>query len=289
MTLTSRFITPAQKREQHYTVVGLKASSMQDRIPKGSNILIDTANVLAVTYHELPELAAVDVLRSIERELARVGLTALFVMEHRAVTWHLHHTPANKVAPLRQFCREKVVTVPGEADEALLQMASHSINTFILSNDRFKNYAEVYPQVVGTSRVCSFVLIPDFAQALSISGMGSLIFLSAYEDEPVAVSAPMELAPELDCIEPREVVAVTERATETVEGLFILRKKAAEHDPHAFEVLATYYAEGRGVDRDFKKSVCLDRAAQVAQKRAWQSSRRRLRQRANSRFLGYCA
>ena len=295
MAITSRFATPAQKKTNVRQNGSWKSARLSTRpvvaastIPLGSHILIDTANVLARTYHNLPEIAPVDVLRSMEAEFERVGFVPVFMLESRTLNWACAISPLNKVEPLRQFCREKVSSVWGQADAPLLETADHSTNTFILSNDKFRDYASRYPQLVGSSRVLPYVVETVSAQALSITGMDALVFLSTYEDAEVEPQDEAVLAPELDCIEPREEVPVTERATEMVEGLFILRKKAAEHDPHAFEVLATYYAEGRGVARDFKKSVCLDRAAQKAQTRAWQTERRHHRQRANQAFLPRC-
>ena len=296
MAITSRFAAPVQKKSNANQNRIWKSARLSKRaeedavfIPLGATILIDTANVLARAHQDLPEIAPVDVLRSVEVEFERIGFVPVFMMESSTLGWACSISPLNKVEPLRQFCHEKVSFVWGQADEPLLETAAHSTNTFILSNDKFRDYASRYPQLVGSSRILPYLVETVFAQALSIVGMGSLVFLSTYEDAEVEPEEQPLLAPEFDCIEPREVMPVTERASETIEGLCILRKKAADHDPHAFEVLATYYAEGRGVDCDFKKSACLDRAAQVAQKRAWQVGRRHRRQRANQAFLPRCA
>ena len=153
--------------------------------------------------------------------------------------------PANKVSwdeedELAEFAaRADVVVVEdggrkdgGEADCAMLQMAEVFEDSVCLTQDRFLDYANVHPSIVGTRRVRPFsvamlegriiVLVSGLVRAIAIDVRDSGV-LSVEKDEreitqpPVDMPAPAELpaedkvlgheAPEQVASEPEEVTA----------------------------------------------------------------------------------
>ena len=264
---------------------------MKMALPKGTQILVDASNVLKAVHDFLPEYAAVDVLRALEEGVTAAGYAVTFVLDLKTFWWNYYNMPTEKREVWHQFCNEKVTNTVGEADETLLQLASTMSDSIILSNDRFRDYAKLYPELVGSTRVHTFTVMHNGVHAVTISGVQKVFLMQHFLEEatPPLVEECNVVAPELECIETRVYEPVTSRASEVAEGVSSLRRKVVEHDAQALYTLATYYAEGVGVHQDFSKSVRLDRAAQKAQKRAWQEGRRRRRMRANQAFLPRCA
>jgi hypothetical protein len=254
------------------TKVSTPRKPMKHLLPAGTMILVDSANVLSAVHKVLPQMAPIDILRSVEQGLLDAGHEAKFFMEVDTHWWAMHLSPET-VEAFNAFCAEKVGVVHGEADELLLQMALAMPNAVILSNDRFRDYAEAYPEIVGTPRVLRLNVIGNAYAMMGISGLKGLIPVQSFEVEEEEKVLP----PEIACIEERYSASVTSRAVCSQNRLCQLRRKAAARDPEALECLATRYAEGDGVVRNFRKSATLDRCAQEAKKRIWQQARRQKR------------
>ena len=260
------------EEECSFTVITTK-KPMKHLLPAGTTILVDSANVLAAAYHAIPEVAPVDVLRSLAEGLKDFGYESIFFMEYRTYGWVIK-TYAESAEAFKTFCGEQIGLVHGEADEVLLQTALAMPGTVILSNDNFRDYTEPYSEIVGTARVCKYSVVSGVKSILAIHGVKKLISLQHFGVEQ---DEKEMLPPEIACIEERYSTPVTPRAVCSQDCLCQLRRKAAERDPEALECLATRYAEGDGVVRNFRKSATLDRCAQEAKKRSWQLERRQKR------------
>lgn len=256
---------------------------MKQLLPAGTTIVVDSANVLGRVHEVLPKMAPVDILRSLDEGLVNAGYETMFFMEVKTHWWAMHAFPETAEA-FEAFCKEKVGLVSGEADEVLLQTAFSMPGAVILSNDHFRDYAESYPEIVGTKRVTRLNVTGNAYSVMGIYGVKELIPLQHFEVEQ---DEEEMLPPEIACIEERYSAPVTPRACCQKVALHELRRKASQHDATAFEALATYYAEGTCVKRNFRKSAVLDRAAQEAKKREQQLRRRA--QRGNYRCYKYCA
>lgn len=254
-------------------------------LPKGTPILIDSANVLGRVHDVAMEVTPIEALRSLDEGLLRLGYEPIFFMEYRTYGWAMKAYSASAEA-FDAFCKEKVGFVTSEADEVLLQTAFSMPDAVILTNDRFRDYAEAYPEIVGTKRMRGYSVVGGAYPVVSIPGIKELIVLQTF-DEVSSEEAAEIVAPEIACIEERLETPVTPRACCQKVPLYELRRKAAQHDADAFECLATCYAEGTGVRRNFRKSATLDRAAQEAKKREQQMLRRA--KRGNYRCYKCCA
>lgn len=253
--------------------VEIPRKPMKHLLPAGTTIVVDSANVLGMVHKVLPKMAPVDILRSLDEGLVNAGYETLFFMEVKTLWWAMHAFPETAEV-FEAFCTEKVGLVYGdEADEVLLQTAFSMPGAVILSNDRFRDYAESYPEIVGTKRVTHLNVTGNAYPMMGIYGVKELILLQHVELKTEDETLP----PEIACIEERYSSPVTPRAVCSQNCLCQLRRKAAEHDPEALECLATRYAEGDGVARNFRKSATLDRCAQKAKKRSWQQTRRQKR------------
>ena len=255
------------------TKVETPRKPMKYLLPAGTTILVDSANVLGIVHQVLPKMAPVDILRSLDEGLVNAGYETMFFMEVTTHWWAMHAFPETAEA-FKTFCKEKVGLVYGEADEMLFQTALAMPGAVILSNDRFRDYAESYPEIVGTKRVIRLNVTGNAYSMMGIQGVKELIPLQHFEVEQ---EEEVVLPPEIACIEERYSAPVTPRAVCSQNCLCQVRRKAAEHDPEALECLATRYAEGDGVARNFRKSATLDRCAQEAKKRSWQVERRQKR------------
>lgn len=255
-------------------------------LPEGTIVLIDSANVLACAHKVTPALAPVTVLQALDDGLREAGCEGVFFMEHRTLGWAVHTYPESAEA-LRAFCQEKVSMVAGEADEPLLQMALLLSGSVILSNDAFRDYAEAYPEVVTSSRIHRLSVLDEATPLLSVCGIKALIPLHASREvETASDDKSPSLMPEIACIEERPKCPPPPPAVHRKQCLCELRQKAAQRDPVALEHLAACYAEGRGVPRNYRKSITLDRASIEAKKRARQCLRRA--QRGNYRCYKAC-
>ena len=258
---------------------------MKRLLPEGTTLVIDSANVLGAAHCEVPKIASVDVLRSLDEGLKDLGYDSILFMEYSTYNWVIKTYPESSEAFVA-FCKEKVGLVHGEADEVLLQTELTMPNAVILSNDWFRDYAEAYSEIVGTQRVCKYSVVSGAQTVISIHGVKDLIPLQTVDEDDTEGFEKM-LAPEIACIEERVESPVTPRARCQKVALHDLRRKVAQHDAEAIENLATCYATGKGVRRNFHKSVVLDRVALEAKKRE-QEHRRRSR-RGKSRRHKCCA
>lgn len=210
--------------------------------------------------------------RPLDADLTEAGHEVAFFMDER-VYWSVYYN--YKVDAEREgfatFCMEKVCRTQGEADFSVLQLTAANAHAVALSNDKFRDYANAFPQLVGTQRLHTFSVFAKPTPMLFVIGLKAPIQLRKLEP---AVTVEPELAPELACIEERQATPVTARAVEHAVSMFKVYRKALAHDPEALEMLATCYAEGVRVSKNFRKSATLDRVARESQKRVWQQERR---------------
>lgn len=267
------------------TKVETPRKPMKHLLPAGTTIVVDSANVLGRVHEVAMEVSPIEALRSLEEGLVSLGYKPIFFMEYGTYGWAMKTYAAHAEA-FDAFCKAKVGLVCGEADEVLLQTAFSMPDAVILTNDRLRDYAEAYPEIVGTKRVCGYTVVGGAYPVMAIQGVKELIPLQTLAEE-TGEATEEELPPEIACIEERLESPVTPRACCQKVALHELRRKASQHDATAFEALATYYAEGTCVKRNFRKSAVLDRAAQEAKKREQQLRRRA--QRGNYRCYKYCA
>ena len=206
-------------------------------IPAGTMLLVDASNLLGVTGAE----HAARILRGMSHALREQGYKPVLFIERRCLTWaRCNQVSWDEEDELAEFAaRADVVVVEdggrkdgGEADCAMLQMAEVFEDSVCLTQDRFLDYANVHPSIVGTRRVRPFsvamlegriiVLVSGLVRAIAIDVRDSGV-LSVEKDEreitqpPVDMPAPAELpaedkvlgheAPEQVASEPEEVTA----------------------------------------------------------------------------------
>lgn len=126
-------------------------------LAKGATMLVDTANLIGMLGAEHAALR----LRVIAEELENRGYKALFFWEHRSFDWAWRSQEnADEVSALKEFSRRKGVSLVGEeSDLAILQAAQEIPDSVVVTQDRLADYAEVYPDLVGSARHRGFSMI----------------------------------------------------------------------------------------------------------------------------------
>ena len=263
-----------------------------DVLPRGSVLLIDSANLVGCFHREAPTVDAADLLVTVMQSLEAQGYQPIFFMEKRGFGWAYCHA-TQKVQEFVQFGYKNFTRVnnDSEADKEMLLTLKAVPSCAILTDDRFRNYKARFGEVIDEAHILHFKIENDLAGnvLLSVPRLPRMIFVKRSVLDALQEKGDHEaeevLAPEMECIVPHVKTPVTKRATLRRQSFYALKQRANNHDPRAFTILATRYATGDGVGQDFERSRKLDRQAQRAQKRSMLVPRRTARQRANSIFL----
>ena len=139
-------------------------------LPTGTYFLFDTANLL--TDRLVGYKHAARILEAISRDLDSQGYRAVFFMEYRSFV-HVcaKQDSAQDVDMFKVFAKRKNFVLlyeesgeeRVEADEAILQIAEVRPDTVCISNDRFKDYAAIHPDIVMSGRVRMVNVVDNFA------------------------------------------------------------------------------------------------------------------------------
>lgn len=279
-------------------------------IPNGTTILVDTANVLGIMG---PQHAA-HRLSAIESALSERGHKAVFFIENRALGWvRCRQESCEEADALEAFCsRPNVSKVGDEADLPILQIASALSDSVILTRDHYEEYREVFPEIVGSDRLCtcSSVTVGD-KTLFSIVGLRDAIVIDESQScvQETVVGEMSETA--LDETE-NEVMAEIEESADSEmppaevppirKGLLgvgdVLRKKGnfaralacygriAKKVPAAYYDIAAIYDDAGSGWGDVRVSQKYQRLGQKSERKIRQCKLRRARLRAEGRRTG---
>jgi len=275
-------------------------------VGRGTTFLVDTANLIGAIG---PEHAAAR-LANLGDMLTCAGHSVVFFWEHAAYTWtKAQQATEEEKRALKAFvARENVSLVSGESDLAILQAAQVTPNSICLTRDRFNDYAETYPKIVGTLRHRSFSVAKIAGMlTLSVFGLKYAIVLSKPETrrELVPVRADMSkpkvsalTSPAVETVRPiRKTAVVRSQSPARRAGLYgcvdarlvagdgrkalVLLSQIARTDPEAYAEMSRIYREGDGLPSDAQAAKRYAHLAKEGAKAARQLARRRKRQLAN--------
>ena len=168
-------------------------------IASGTVLLWDASNLLGAIKAE----NAAQALETVARALSGQGYGTMFFFERRCLTWARHNQRTDAAAAaLDAFARRGDVvlvenggTGADEADCAILQMAEALPGSVCVSRDRFGDYAHVYPDIVGTSRVRSFSVAKIGGKTMIlVNGIAHAIVIEDgdVKGEPATTCAPAD-------------------------------------------------------------------------------------------------
>ncbi len=272
--------------------------------PEGTLFLFDLSNFLGA----VAGLRGADWVDAIEKSLTASGYSVLFFVERRCLAWARYQQTTDLdgeriLALEKRTNRVTVISGRGEADLAILHVAAAVPGSVCISRDSFRDYKTAFPTIVGSDRVKSFTLA-NFAgkRVLSIDGVRDPIFLENPAQTPAVAEA--ETA-DSESAEP--AVSTTQDATAAdkadltaaEKGAFggavawrprshrgaatHFYAKSARNDPNLFYALADQYAAGSEEER--KLAAKYEKLAFQKEKRLREVKFRKLRQRAEKRFL----
>lgn len=249
-------------------------------IPCGTIFLFDGANLLGRTGG----LHAAALFGGLSGELSSRGFQTLFFLERRALTWAIcHQSSVSDSLALQEFSKRPdfivIEEVEGgygtaEADAAILDFAEEVPNSLCVSGDRFRDYHELHPTLVGTTRVRS-------VDITSVSGGGMRVTVAGLE-------APIYLSESCCSVRHHAANARLFRAAErarrhgAVARARSLYALLAKSDPAAFSALAALF-ECLPIPQNLKMASRYDSLAFRAIKRQEQTKRRSKRLRAAAR------
>ena len=260
-------------------------------IESGTVFLWDTANLLGATGAE----NAAQTFKTIAQTLSGQGYKALFFIERRCLTWALcNQRTEDEATELDAFVRQGDVVVvedggngAGEADCAILQMAEALPGAVCVTRDHYEDYAHVYPNIVGTSRIRSFSIAKVGGKTMIlVNGIAHAIVVEDRQVQavvlPVAPSATSTPATKDVLADNRRgLLAVADDCVRRgdVQRAERIYAKVAKHDPAAYRALAEMYRDGKAVPVDGKKATRYERLARKSEKirRARSMRERRLR------------
>lgn len=148
-------------------------------ITMGTVLLWDVANLLGIVGSEY----ATQLLEGLSKNLKAQGLHPVFFIEYRALERACREQTSETDAQTlkKLFNRNDFQVLPDysrekkwrpEVDSIILQMAEVIPNSICISCDYFRDYAEIHPNLVGTSRVRPFrTNRQDSKLHLSIDGL----------------------------------------------------------------------------------------------------------------------
>ena len=141
-------------------------------IKVGACLIFDTANIVG-DYTDY----AGQRLKQTQTTVARLGYRPVFLLEHWAYTWMLQHQPSEYASTeLSQFVEANVTLLNSEADLVMLQLLRQIPDAVGVTNDKLSDYAKVFSDIVGSSKVRPYSLIKIGSEVfLSIDGFTEAI------------------------------------------------------------------------------------------------------------------
>lgn len=302
----------AQKPTPAHTVPNTARKPDYKPLAKGTTLFVDTANLIGSIG---PEHAAAR-LMSLRQALASAGYPVVFYWECRAFTWTKAQqaTEAEKRALKAFVAREDVSLVVREADLDIIQAVQATPNSVCLTRDHYNDYAETYPEIVGSPRHRSFSSAKiDGVVVLTVFGLKEAIKLQdTLPDGPKPVASTAVAKPQVTKTVPTAASVVVPEMDDAMAwgelperafgpdrraGLYgcvdgrlaagdgdtalKLLAKIARTDPAAYEEMSRIYNEGDGLPADARQAKRYARLAKKEQKVARQLARRQKRQVAN--------
>ena len=238
-------------------------------IEQGTVLLWDASNLLGAIKAE----NAAHTLETVAQALSDHGYGTMFFLERRCLAWarYSQRTAADADA-LDAFARRSDVvlvenggTGADEADCAILQMAEALPDSVCVSRDRFGDYAQVYPNIVGTSRVRSFSVAKTGGKTMIL--VNGVVHAIVVEDGNMKSAEAPSLAAN-DLVGRSRILAVADGCIRrgNVERAVRIYAKAAKRDPLAYRALAKMYREGDAVSADRKKALHYESLARTHEK-----------------------
>lgn len=288
-------------KKSEYKVLTASKKSKAKTLEPGTVLLWDVANL----FGKLGVEHAAFVLDSISTSLSKQGYSNHFFIEKRCLIWALHNQPSRQdVTELKNFSLRGDVTIVGEdgnrkseADGVILKMAEKIPNSICITQDQYKDYADIYPNIVGTNRIRGFsiakvggktiVIVNGVQHAVDIDFTNLKAEVSPGE---AAVLVAQLAAPDIKDSDdiifsdlqpsriPREVVYRDSRGgLLAIADSCALRGDArnaeriytrmAKREPDAYLSLAEMYRDGKGVDANKKTALRYERLARKGEKR----------------------
>lgn len=278
-------------------------------LKKGTTLLVDTANMVGKLG---PEHAA-DRLMAIATALNERGYRTCFYWERRSFDWaRRKQADAKEAAALRSFvCRKDVSLVGEESDVAMLQAARTIADSVIVTQDRLRDYAAVYPDIVATARHRAYSLATVGGRTLlTIYGLQEAIEIpmkaeAPVSEKPTAGSGPAvvdEAVVDGPCEQDEDAVRCRAERPVCVPGrqgllgvadaclargdsqrAFALIGQVARRQPVFYREIADAFANGRGVPPDAWMASHYDRLADLREKAQVELRRRNQRRAAEQR------
>ncbi len=227
----------------------------------GTFFLFDTANLLATTRNR----RAAHTLEVISRALAFQGYRALFFLERRSFDYvRARQDSAQDAAMLEAFARRGDVVlldeesggVRSEADDAMLQLAEVLPNSVCISNDRFRDYASIHPDILKSGRVRGYALmLIDDAMYIMIPGLRRAIVINDTRSE--SASAAVRLVPEVKT-PPVSVEANADEYAPCAVASGARRTERPKVKPSKLKFAAIRDIAPRGGDDDWDSRLLLD-------------------------------
>ena len=272
--------------------------------PEGTLFLFDLSNFLGAVAGR----RGADWVDAIEKSLTASGYSVLFFVERRCLAWARHQQitdlDGDRILALgKRINRVTVISGRGEADLAILHVAAAVPGSVCISRDSFRDYEAAFPDIVGSNRVKSFTLANvSGKRVLSIDGVRDPISLEDPEPTPpVAEAESVETEPATPAVSTDKDTALADLADSTAadKGAFggavawrprhrrgaatHFYAKSARNDPNLFYALADQYAAGTEEER--KLAAKYEKLAFQKEKRLREVKFRKMRQRAERRFL----
>lgn len=315
----------AHRDAKHPVAVPRTAGATRKRdyqpLKKGTTFLVDTANLVGKLG---PEHVA-ERLTAVAASLEARGYRTCFFWEHRAFKWaRWNQLNAADVAALEAFARRKDVSLVGEeSDLAMLQAARTIADSVLVTQDRLRDYAASYADIVATARHRAFsVATVGGHRLLTIYGLREAIEILPVAAVSVSKASPVEPAPKAESAPkapqvPAAAAEVVEegrweldqnvvraRAAKPVfvpdrKGLlgvadaclargeakraFALIDQVARKRPKFYRDIANAFANGQGVAPDVRKASHYDGLADRREKALRELRRRRKRLAAEHR------
>ncbi len=308
-TRTLSLVLPGTKKRQVTKTPGWKNGAVKAKrprkvpfmpIPVGSLLLVDFANL----FGELKDwseqaLYVRPLMEAVESKLEEVGYHVHFFVERRALDWAVAKQPhPSAKTRLRGLCarKEKVTIIQGEKSEAdlpMLQAATMLPNSFCISMDRFRDYANAFPGIVGTDRVRKFSFsLLEGDLMLSIDGIQAAIPVSAdmecrssKTEAPIVEPKDSEAAP-ISVQSVAQTMTGAQRSFQNRQTAIRLLIMAARKCPSKYVELADLFFEA-GDEAGMKRGAKLEALGRKRTKSECESRLRDRRRYAEMRRLDH--
>lgn len=259
-------------------------------IPVGSTLLIDFSNLLGGFKTEgNPASWAIPLLESVETQLTTAGYGIHFFIEERTLTWvSTNQRDLDAKKHFQKLCSRKnsVTVVCGkktEADHPILQTADALPDSVCVSRDQFRDYANAYPNVVGTERIRTFTVMRVAGHTLlSIDGIKNAILVRRQvnhaSEAEMTTDMPQKPETPVTSESTAETIPVPQQAFRNRETEIRLLSMAARKDPSKYLALADLYWSTSKAE-DCKLAAKFDalgwRRAKILRERRIRAQRRR--------------